>query len=222
MAAQKVISITEVTLPEGKAFGWQPVVKDGQVVALENPRFGRFERVAFVNTETGDFLYDGIRKLDGPVQEDGHATPGAIMAVVEEKEDGLYLHCQKEIRPIIFDHVKGIQGVEVLGFAGGFSKRGQKPSQAALEELLEEQGVLVNESSVELIGYASDNRATTETCIEVYLGTFRRQTEARVGEHEIILKTLPVRVDEFKPGLDGIVNSAYAMIVSHLGLVRSK
>lgn len=220
--AQKIVRVSEVSLPDGKIFGWQPMIENGQFVGIENPRFGRFEHVAFVDADTNAFLYDGIRKLDGPIQEDGHATPGAIMIVVEEKEDGFYLYCQEEGRPIIFDHINGVQGVKIIGFAGGFSKKGQKPSQAALEELLEEQGVLVDESSVEFIGYSSDNRATTETCFEVYLGKFRRQTEAHSEEHEIVLKTLLVRIDEFKPGLDGIVNSAYAMVVNHLGLVRSK
>lgn len=217
---QKVVPITSVSIPPEK-LGWKVVIEGGRVVAFENPEFGRFEHVAFVD-ETGKFSYDGIRKLDGPLQDDGHATPGAIMIAVEERPDGFYVHCQEEERPIIYDHIGKQQGVVVLGFAGGFSKKGEKPSKTALAELLQEQGVEVEEATVELIGWASDNRSTTETCIEVYLGRFRRKGERKADEHEVhevILRTKPVRIDQFKPGRDGIVNSAYAMVVSHLGLI---
>lgn len=216
---QKVVPIADVDLPEGKEYGWKVIVENGIVVAFENAQYGRFERVAFVDADSGDFLYDGIRKFDGPRQEDGHATPGAIMVVVEECSDGYYLHCQEESRPIIFDHINGVQGVVVVGFAGGFSKKGEKPSETALKELLEEQGVKVEKASVEMIGYASDNRATTETCIEVYLGKFSIKVDAKPGEHEEILKTNTIRVDQFDLGHDGIVNSAYAMAVHYLGCI---
>ncbi|MEK7472723.1 MAG: NUDIX domain-containing protein [Patescibacteria group bacterium] len=220
---QKVVRTDQVVLPEEKSFGWQPVHgKDGQVVAFENPRFGRFEHIAFVDGDSGAFLYDGMRKLDGPINEDGHANPGVIFVVVEDREDGIYLHCQEEIRPLIYDHIEGVQGVKCIGFAGGFSHKGEKPNKAALRELLSEQGIEVETASVERIGYASDNRASTETCIEVFLGKFSRMiTPVREG-HEIILKSVLVRIDQFIPGLDGIVNSAYAMVVSHLGLVKQK
>lgn len=219
---QKVVNASKVVLPEGKTFGWKPIIENGQFVGIENPRFGRVEHVAFVDSETGAFLYDGIRKLDGPVNEDGHSNPGVIFVVTEEREDGIYMHCVEEIRPIIYDHISEVQGVKILGFAGGFTHKGEKPSEGALRELLAEQGIEVESASVERIGYASDNRASTETCIEVFLGKFKRNVGALPEGHEIILKSIMVRVDQFKPGLDGIVNSAYAMVVSHLGLVRSK
>lgn len=219
---QKVVRASAVTLPEGKTFGWQPIVENGQFVGIENPRFGRIEHVAFVDADTNAFLYDGIRKLDGPINDDGHANPGVIFVVSEEREDGIYLHCQEETRPIIYDHVNKIQGVKILGFAGGFTHKGEKPNEGALRELLAESGIEVESATVERIGYASDNRASTETCIEVYLGKFRRNVGALPEGHEIILKSLMVRIDKFRPGLDGIINSAYAMVVSRLGLVRSK
>lgn len=221
--SQKVVRISEVDLPEGKTFGWQPIVDEGQFVGIENPRFGRVEHVAFVDADSNAYLYDGIRKLDGPINEDGHANPGAILVVVEDKSDGIYLLCQEEFRPIIFDHVNGIQGVKIIGFAGGFTHKGEKPSEGALRELLAEQGIIVDKASVERIGYASDNRASTETCIEVFIGRFSRKVEATPDGHEVILKSvIPIRIDKFMPGLDGIVNSAYAMVVSRLGLIRPK
>lgn len=220
--SQKVVRIDCVQLPEGKQPGWNPVVINGRCVAFESSRFGRFEHVAFVDSETGAFLYDGIRKFDGPVNEDGHANPGVILVVVEERPDGIYLHCQEEFRPIIYDHLQGQQGVKVLGFAGGFSNKGENPSEAALRELLAEQGIEVDKASVERIGWASDNRASTETCIEVFLGKFSRKVDANPEGHEVILRTVLVRIDQFICGRDGIVNSAYAMVITHLGLVNSK
>jgi hypothetical protein len=220
--SQKIVRAYQVSLPEGKSFGWKPQFVDGQVVGFENPRFGRFEHVAFVDPETCEFLYDGIRKLDGPINEDGHANPGVVFVVVEEREDGIYMYCQEETRPIIYDHVAGVQGVKCLGFAGGFSRKGENPSEAALRELLAEQGIVVDQASVERIGWASDNRASTETCIEVFLGKFSRKVDANPDKHEEILRTVPVRIDKFVCGRDGVVNSAYAMVVSHLGLIKSK
>jgi len=220
--SQKVVRADQVSLPEGKSFGWKPLIVGGMPVGLENPLFGRIEHVAFVDPETCEFLYDGIRKLDGPINEDGHANPGVVFVVVEEREDGIYMYCQEETRPIIYDHVACVQGVKCLGFAGGFSKKGEKPSEAALRELLAEQGIVVDQASVERIGWASDNRASTETCIEVFLGKFKSNIGAHPDGHEIILKTIPVRIDQFVCGRDGVVNSAYAMVVSHLGLVKSK
>ena len=218
---QKVVRITEATLPDGKSFGWNLDVALDRIVGLINPPLGAYQHAAVVD-DSGKFLYDIIRKLDGPVQDDGHATPSAIMVVVEERPDGMYLYCQEETRPVIFDHVNNQQGVIVTGFAGGFTKKGAKPSDTALEELLEEQGVQVDKATVERIGWASDNRATTETCIEVYLGVFSRKVAATPGEHEIILKTKAIRIDQFRTGRDGIVNNAYGMAVEHLGLVMPK
>lgn len=218
---QNVVRIDQVQIPEGKSCGWKPQIVDDRIVGFENPAFGRIEHVAFVDAESDNFLYDGIRKLDGPINDDGHSNPGVIFVVVEEREDGIYLHCQEEQRPIIYDHVEGVQGVKCTGFAGGFSKKGEKPSEAALRELMAEQGIEVD-AFVERIGWASDNRASTETCYEVFLGKFKRKVNANPDGHEIILKSKLVRIDQFECGRDGIVNSAYAMTVCSLGLVKPK
>src|SRR5258706_15573180 len=133
---QKVVRITEATLPEGKQFGWTPTIVGDRIVALDNPNLGRYEHSAIIDAETGKFLYDFIRKFDGPVGDDGHASPGAIMVVVEDRADGLYLHCAEEFRQVIYDHVNNQEGVTAYGFAGGFTKKGAKPSETALAELL--------------------------------------------------------------------------------------
>lgn len=221
MAERRIVPIWDVVLPKGTQLDWQLMKVGGQVVGFESPRFGRFVHVAVVD-ETNKFLYDWMVKLDGPVQSDGHATPGAVMVVVEERPDGFYLHCQEEYRPVIYDHVNQQQGVVVIGFAGGYSKKGEKPSDTALREALEEQGIEVEIATVERLGYATDNRATTETCHEVYMAYFKRKGAPNPDENEMIGRTRVVRVDEFPIGQDGIVNSAYAMLVRRLGLVRPK
>jgi hypothetical protein len=165
--------------------------------------------------------YDALKKFDGPVGEDGHATPSAVMVVAEKRWDGIYLYCAPEFRVFIYDHVKNQQSVDVLGFAGGFTEKGKTPAQTALEEVLQEHGVAVRNATIERIGYASDNRAMTETCIEYYLGIFEREGNQNLGGDEMIRKTQVVRVDRFVPGVDGIVNTAYAFLVHHLGLVKS-
>lgn len=216
---QKVVPITEVILPPGKNLGWEVILKSGRIVGFESTKYGRFEHVAFVDSDTGNFLYDGIRKLDGPPQDDGHATPSGVLVVVEEKADGFYFHCVEESRAIIFDHINGVQGVNILGFGGGFARKGEKPNETALRELIEETGIEVEKTSVELIGYASDNRATTETCHEVYLAVFKRKGKSNPDLGESIKGTKLIRVDQFPAGQDAIVNSAAFMAVKHLGLI---
>lgn len=165
--------------------------------------------------------YDGVKKFDGLVGENGHATPSAVMVVAERRADGIYLFCAKEYRVFIYDHVEDQLGVNIIGFAGGFTEADKTPAQTALDEVLHEHGIAVMNAKVERIGYASDNRAMTETCIEYYLGTFEREVGQELQGDEVIQKTEAIRVDQFVPGLDGIVDTAYSFLVHHLGLVKA-
>ena len=164
--------------------------------------------------------YDALKKFDGLVGKDGHATPSAVVVAVEKRKDGFYLYCAPEFRVFIYDHVKKQQGVEIVGFAGGFTEKDKTPGETALAELLQEHGIKVKVATVVRIGYASDNRAMTETCIEYFMAVFERQEETMLGDDEMIRKTEAIRVDRFAPGLDGIVNTAYAFVVHKLGLVK--
>lgn len=180
--------------------------------------------VCDVDDETGVIVkvrYDGVKKFDGLVGENGHATPSAVMIVAERRADGIYLYCAKEYRVFIYDHVKDQLGVNVIGFAGGFTEAGKTPAQTALDEVLHEHGILVANAKVERIGYAFDNRAMTETCIEYYLGIFERQVGQELEGDEVIQKTEAIRVDHFVPGVDGIVDTAFAFLVHHLDLVKA-
>lgn len=194
--------------------------------------FGKFGKDSYkrgfvcdVDDATGNVVkarYDALKKFDGPVGTDGHATPSAVIVVAEWREDGLYLYTAPETRIFIWDDVAQLQGPEIQGFAGGFTQQGKKPEETALDEVLEEYGIKVKNAELTLIGRASDNRAMTDTCIRYYIGTFERQEAPRLGSDEMIGKAAPVRVDHFTPGLDGIVDTAYAFVVSHFGLVKSK
>lgn len=190
-----------------------------------NPSYGRIEHYAVVDEgEDGSvrYLYDIPKQWDGPFNEEtGHSKPNALIVPVEEREDGFYIHCHDEFRPVIYDHVRGVQGVTVVSFAGGFSKRfGKDPKTDALRELLDEEGIEVEEASVERIGIASSNRAFVETCFEVYIGRFRRKAQEPSPEgDEVIGSSKVFRIDEFPVGVDAIVNNVYAMLVAYLSVV---
>lgn len=165
--------------------------------------------------------YDALKKFDGLVGADGHATPSAVMVVCERRFDGLYLYAAPEKRIFIYDHIAKIQGPVVDTFAGGFTQKDKSPAETALDEVLEEMGIAVKSASIVRIGHASDNRAMTDTCIEYYIGVFERQVSANLGDDEMIGKARPVRVDRFVPGVDGIVNTAYAFLVHNQNLVKA-
>lgn len=166
--------------------------------------------------------YDGMKKFDGPVGPNGHATPGAVMIVAELRSDGIYLFTAPEFRVFIYDDEADVEGVTIQGFAGGFTPKGKTPEETALDEVLEEYGIEVKSASVERIGRASDNRAMTETMIRYYVGLIERKIEPKLGDDEVIGNAIPVRVDKFHPGFDGIVDTAYAFLVDHFGLVKAK
>lgn len=165
--------------------------------------------------------YDAMKKFDGPIGADGHATPSAVMVVCERRLDGLYLYTAPEERIFIYDHIAKIQGPIVDTFAGGFTQKDKSPAETAFDEVLEEMGIAVKSASIVRIGHASDNRAMTETCIEYYIGMFERQGSVNLGDDEMIGKARPVRVDRFVPGVDGIVNTAYAFLVHNQNLVKA-
>lgn len=212
-------------LPPDDKLNYRPDFKDGKFVGLGKPGKDSYLYGFMCDVdENGTIVkarYDLLLKFDGPIQADGHATPSAIMVVLEKRWDGLYLHCIVEFRPLIYDHVAGVQGVEITGFAGGFTEKGKSPRDTALSEVLQEQGVKVRRAKIVRIGWASENRAAAESCPEVYLGIFERQGRSFLKGDEVILKSVRIRVDQFHTGRDALMNNAYAMVVDYLGLVAS-
>ncbi|MGA3291867.1 MAG: hypothetical protein ABSC49_01830 [Candidatus Microgenomates bacterium] len=226
MATQKFVPVSEIDsklLP--KIQNYLPRYENGIFVGLGKTGKDSYIRGFVCDVEDDGTIvkvrYDALKKFDGLVGEDGHATPSAVMVVAESRADGIYLYCAPEYRVFIYDHVNNQLGVTVEGFAGGFTEKGKEPAETALEEVLQEHGIVVGAVwPIVRIGYASDNRAMTETCIEYYLGMFERQVGQDLQGDEVIQKTEAIRVDHFVPGLDGIVDTAYAFLVSHLKLVK--
>jgi hypothetical protein len=220
---QKVVPIETVAIPEGKKPGWSPMFDEsGRPIGFQNPNFGLIRRSAIVNAE-GAYLYDALLWEDGPIDPATmQATPSAVIVPIEERSDGFYVHCHREFRPVIRDHVAGEWGVEVLSIAGGFTKKGAKPSETALAELFEEEGLKVEETTMQRIGYASPNRAFVATCLEVWLAKFKVTGTATPDKNESIHGNEVVRIDLFPFGPDMIVNHAVALAAKHLGCIVAK
>ena len=223
---QKVVPFETVALPEGKKPGWQPMVDEkGMLLGFANPKFGLIRHSAIVDEKEGklNFLYDGLLWEDGPIDpETQQASPNAVIVPIEEREDGYYVHCHREFRPVIRDHIAGVWGVEVLSIAGGFTKKGAKPSETALSELLDEEGIQVEEGTMERIGWGSPNRAFVATCLEIWIAKFKLKGEAKPDTAESIHGNEVVRIDKFPFGVDLIVNAAVFAAAAHLGCVSPK
>lgn len=226
--AQKVVPFeTVLPLPKGKEPGWQPMVDSkGMFLGFINPPYGLVRHSAVVDVDAEGnqkYLYDSLLQEDGPIDPTTQqASPNAVIVPIEERADGYYVHGHREFRPVIRDHVAGQWGVEVLSIAGGFTKKGAKPSETALAELFEEEGIQVEEATMERIGWSSPNRAFVATCSEVWMAKFKLAGEARPGEHEKILGNEVVRIDKFPYGVDKIVNDAVYAAAVHLGCVVPK
>lgn len=212
-----------------KELNYRPEYEGAVFVGLGKPGKDSYKYgfVCDVDDATGEVVkarYDGLKKFDGPIGPNGHATPSAVMVVAEKRTDGYYLYVAPEYRVFIYDDEADVEGVTIEeSFPGGFTEKGKTPEETALDEVLHELGVEVKNAEIKRIGRASDNRAMTETCIRYYLGVFERQVEQALQGDEVVGKTTAVRVDQFEPGLDGIVDTAYSFLVSRkggLGLVK--
>ncbi len=98
-----------------KTLNYRPEYEGEVFVGLGKPGKDsyRYGFVCDVDEEGGvvKARYDGLKKFDGPVGPNGHATPGAVMVVAEKREDGYYLYVSPEFRVFIYDDEK----VDVAG-----------------------------------------------------------------------------------------------------------
>lgn len=241
---QVVVPITQVPMElmeealKAREHRWEPVYEEDwdEPVGFHAPKYGSVMRCAYVmaevDQETGDiveikkFQFDQMIRKDGPIGDDplAHATPNAMAVVVEERDDGFYVWAVNEWRPAIYDHRNDVQGVEVVGVTGGWAKKvGANPADTALEELVAETGIEIEGGSVEFINIHTPNRATVETCNEVYLARFRAKGERLLdGSHEVIGDQFAVRLDHYPPGPDALVNSALWLVSQHLGCISAR
>jgi hypothetical protein len=221
---------------KAKKHRWNPVLDNtGRLMGFHAPRYGAIMHYAYViaeiDDETGqiikieEFQFDQMVRKDGPISDPySHATPNAMAVVIEERQDGFYVWSVKEWRPVIYDHREDKQGVEVVGVTGGWAKKvGDDPVQTALEELIAEAGLEVDQATVERINIHTPNRAFIETCNEVYLAVFKRKGKRQHDRsHEVIEGQVAYRLDEFPLGPDALVNSALWAVAKHLGCISPK
>jgi ADP-ribose pyrophosphatase YjhB (NUDIX family) len=208
--------ITDVALPEGKVYGWQPVIEGDRIIGFKNPKLGSFIHTAMVKDD-GTFFYDIMLWDDGPIDsETGLATPGTITVPVRKDENGkYYVRCFQQERPVIFDHINNVQGVTCYSFPGGFaSYTGESPEAVARRESLEEAGIKLID--VKIIGYSSANRANTRTCINFAVAEYVQVKETIDPSGEKIFGNYEFLIEKFPLGQDGLINEAWAHAIKHL------
>lgn len=215
---------------------WNPFFDDeGRVMGFHAKAFGAILRSAYVIAEVDEengqlveikrFQFDQMVRKDGPIDDPyGHATPNAMAVVVEERSDGYWVWAVNEWRPVIYDHRTQQHGISVVGVTGGWAKKvGATPVKTALEELLAETGIEVDQTSVEVINIHSPNRAYEQSCNEVILARFKAKGERQLdASHEVIGAQFPVRLDDFPLGPDALVNSALWAAALRLGCISAR
>lgn len=185
---------------------------DGQIVEVKRYDFDQIERT------------DGAMDVNKPW---AHATPNAMVVVMEERPDGeLLVHSVKEPRPFMYDHRNGNQkrGMEVIGVTGKWAKEvGKDPKLTALEGLLVDVGIDVDDKSVEVVGIHNPNRAWVETCNEVYVAKYKRKVAPVKDEtHDVVNLGDVYPLGEFPAGADALVNSALWLTAKHFNCISSK
>lgn len=174
------------------------------------------------------FDFDQIDRTDGAMNVDfpwNHATPNAMVVVLEKGQDGaLLVHSVKEPRPFMYDHRSGKKGMTVIGVTGKWAKKvGKEPAATALEGLISDAGIEVEESSVELVGIHNPNRAWVETCNEVFVAIFKRKIDPIAdGTHDEVDSADVYPLAEFPMGPDALVNSALWLVAKHFNCISSK
>ncbi|WKZ26044.1 MAG: hypothetical protein QY322_01895 [bacterium] len=203
---------------------------DGSVAGFVSP-FSASRHVAQVEVDAEGkiigFDFDQIERTDGAMDVNdpwGHATPNAMVVVIEDRDGELWVHSVNEPRPFMYDHRSGEKGMQVVGVTGKWAKEvGKNPAATALEGLIADAGIEVEESSVELVGIHNPNRAWVETCNEVFVAKFKRAGEPiGDGTHDAVLAGDVYPLGDFPVGPDALVNSALWLTAKHFGCISSK
>lgn len=208
--------ITEVTVPADKKCGWTPTIEGDRIVGFKNPSLGSFTHSAMLKDD-GTFAYDFMLWDDGPIDPTtGLATPGAITVPVRKGDDGkYYVRCFQQERPVIYDHINGVQGVTCYSFPGGFAiYTGESPEAVSRRESLEEAGIKLID--VKPVGYASANRANTRTCPNYFIAAYEQIKQTIAPEGEKIFGNFEFPIEDFPLGMDGLVNNAWAFAMKYL------
>jgi len=191
--------------------GWQKYFAgSGKPVHEEfiNPRIGRVvHSVVLIN---GIPKYDIMFQHDGPIQEDGKSTPGAVLVPIEYKDRRYYVHCFYEYRAAIGE------GEWVLSVPGGFSKLGASVLDTAKTEALEEAGIHIMCAE---FGYSSSNRAFVNTKTGSGYAMFTKKETANPELAETIVGSFAIPIENFPYTSDKHINDAIYFAIKQLMLI---
>lgn len=220
-----------------KSIGWKV---DTEKEKLVNPNYGSVEHYAEVNYDKDgnltNFISDGILWENGKIDSrTGIATPGAVVAPIEKRGDGYYVHCFYQWRPSPMDaeikvpvEITDPKDVEefkalntgewLLTTPGGFASfTSDRPEDVAKREALEEAGIKVD---APILVKKSFNRANIRTKIGVGYSMFERVGDGISDEGEKLLGKMAVRIDKFR-SIDEMVSAAVNFAREELGLISS-
>ncbi len=233
--ARSYVEVWNVTHPEQqKSIRWQ-ADKSG----LKDPNFGSVLHYATVNyDEEGNLTQlvdDTYLTQDGRLDErTGIATPGAVVAPIEKRPDGYYVHAFWQWRPAAWDQEvevpaeitdpKQIEdfkamntGEWMLSLPGGYARKvGALFSETADEEARSEAGLQIDKP---VFTSHSFNRARVATQIGTGFSTFQRVGEEIKDAGELLSGKLAVRIDQFR-SKDAMVMAAVNFAREELGLIR--
>ncbi len=184
--------------------GWQEVT-DG----FKNPNLGSFIHSVYLENDIAK--YDFIKWEDGALDDNGKAKPGVVIAPIEEKNDGYYIHCFWQYRHILNDWV--------LTIPGGFGRYSENEDQTAQREALEESGLKLDKIKLEK---ATVNRANVPTLLNLGYATFSLSEQINPNPLEKLIGKMAIRIDKFPWTKDLLVNGAVAFARQDLELVKPK
>jgi ADP-ribose pyrophosphatase YjhB (NUDIX family) len=213
---QVVMPIAAIEKMDHKPFGWLPVLEGDRIIGLRNPALGQFIHsvVAEVDSDGKPIkvMYDLVVWDDGVLGPDGLSTPGSVVAPIERREDGLYVHCFWQWRPALSDFA--------LTLSGGFALFvGETPEAVAAREAREERAIKLLNT---VLRASSSNRANSRTLVNVGFAEFEQTGTPLTSEDEKMVGKMAIRIDIFPWSIDRFTNEAVFLAASYLGLIRPK
>lgn len=208
---------------------------------LEDPNFGSVKHYATVNYDADgnltELVDDTFLTQDGKLDErTGIATPGAVVAPIEKRDDGLYVHCFWQWRPAAWDqnvevppeltdpaeieNFKALHtGEWMLSLPGGYARKvGAMFPETAQDEAREEAGLKIDRP---VFTSHSFNRARNATKIGTGFSTFERVGNEIKDAGELLSGRMAVRIDKFR-STDAMAMAAVNFAREELGLIRAK
>lgn len=233
--ARKYITFWNKEHPDKpKSIRWQ-----ADESGLQDPKYGSVKHYATVNYDTEgnltELIDDTFLTQDGRIDErTGIATPGAVVAPIEKRPDGYYVHCFWQWRPAAWDQEievppeltdpKDIEnykalhtGEWMLSLPGGYAKRvGALFPETADTEAREEAGLKIDKP---VYTSHSFNRARNATKIGIGFSTFERAGDEIKDAGELLSGRMAVRIDQFR-STDAMAMAAVNFAREQLGLIR--